>query len=116
MALAMASFSVTDAISKFLTLQMNFVAVMLLGGLFAGVLIGLLVLHRRAFRPLRVVFVAPVVTRMGGGIGGAASFFLLHRADDSASCTRRARIIIALVLAGLVLVAIVKTVLTLGAR
>ena len=53
---------------------------------------------------------------IGGGIGGAGSYFLLHRADDSARGTRRARITIALVLVGLVLVAIIKTVLTLVAR
>jgi drug/metabolite transporter (DMT)-like permease len=74
MALAMASFSVTDAITKFLTLQMNFGEVMLLRGLFAGILIGALVLQRRALRPLRVMVVAPVVMRIGGEIGGTILF------------------------------------------
>jgi drug/metabolite transporter (DMT)-like permease len=74
MAAAMAAFSVTDAISKFLTLQMNFGEVMLLRGIFAGVLIGALATHQRALRPLRLLFVTPVALRISGEIGGTILF------------------------------------------
>jgi drug/metabolite transporter (DMT)-like permease len=74
MAVAMAGFSVNDAVAKFLTTQMNFGQVMLLRGLFASVLIGALTAHRGALRPLRVVAVAPVALRICGEIGGSALF------------------------------------------
>ncbi|MET0707418.1 MAG: DMT family transporter [Tardiphaga sp.] len=74
MAAAMATFSITDAISKFLTLQMNFGEVMLLRGLFAGALVGVLATHQRALRPLRTLFVAPVALRIVGEIGGTILF------------------------------------------
>lgn len=74
MAVAMACFSVTDAISKFLTAQMNFGEVMVLRGLFACVLVGALVTHQRALRPLRTLFVTPVALRICGEIGGTVLF------------------------------------------
>jgi drug/metabolite transporter (DMT)-like permease len=74
MALAMAGFTINDAITKTVTAEMNFGQVMLVRGLFAIVLIGLLVRHRGAFRPLRVLFVAPVALRVAGEVGGTISF------------------------------------------
>ncbi|MBC7578789.1 DMT family transporter [Tardiphaga sp.] len=74
MAAAMAAFSVTDAISKFLTVQMNFGELILLRGMFACVLIGALAAHRRAMRPLRTLFVMPVALRMCGEVGGTMLF------------------------------------------
>ncbi len=53
MATAMAGFSLNDALTKFLTLHMNFGQVMLVRGLFAVVLIGALATQRKALRPLR---------------------------------------------------------------
>ena len=54
MAVAMAGFTMNDAITKTVTKQMNFGQVMLVRGMFAIVLIAALVRHRKAFRPLRV--------------------------------------------------------------
>ncbi len=74
MAAAMASFSITDAISKFLTAQMNFGEMLLLRGVFAGLLVGALAAHRRALRPLRVLLAAPVALRIVGEVGGTVLF------------------------------------------
>jgi drug/metabolite transporter (DMT)-like permease len=74
MAVAMAGFSVTDAISKFLTAEMNFGQVMLVRGVLASGLIAALVVHQRAWRPLRVLLVAPVALRIVGEIGGTVLF------------------------------------------
>lgn len=74
MAASMASFSINDATSKFLTTQMNFGQVMLLRGLFACVLIGVLTAQRGAMRPLRVFFIPAVTLRICGEIGGSGLF------------------------------------------
>lgn len=74
MAAAMAAFTINDAITKTVTLAMNFGQVMLVRGLFAIVLIAALVWHRNAFRPLRVLFVTPVALRVFGEVGGTISF------------------------------------------
>lgn len=74
MAVAMAAFSVTDVISKFLTAQMNFGEVMLLRGGVAGVLIGAVVLHQRAWRPLRILLMPAVALRIIGEIFGTVLF------------------------------------------
>jgi drug/metabolite transporter (DMT)-like permease len=74
MAVAMAGFSVTDVISKFLTAEMNFGQVMLLRGLFAAVLVCALAVHQRVLRPLRVLLVTPVLLRMIGEVGGTMLF------------------------------------------
>ena len=50
---------------------------------------------------------------IGGLIGGTGAFFLLHRAEDSRAGLRRASITIWLVLAGLVILAVVKNVILL---
>ena len=54
------------------------------------------------------VFIGQVI---GGVVGGAGSYYLLHRFEDSARGKRRATVIIALVLLGLVAVAAVKSLL-----
>ena len=74
MAVAMASFTINDAITKTVTTGMNFGQVMLVRGLFAIVLIAALVHHRKAFRPLRVLLVLPVAIRVFGEVGGTIGF------------------------------------------
>ncbi|MGM4963549.1 DMT family transporter [Tardiphaga sp. 1201_B9_N1_1] len=74
MAIAMAGFSLNDALTKFLTLHMNFGQVMLVRGLFAVVLIGALATQRKALRPLRILFVPSVALRVFGEIGGTVTF------------------------------------------
>jgi drug/metabolite transporter (DMT)-like permease len=76
MAVSMATFSVNDAIAKFLTVQMHFSQVMMLRGLFASVMIGALAAHQGALRPLQVLFVPSVALRICGEIGGSALFLL----------------------------------------
>ncbi|MDB5521925.1 MAG: hypothetical protein JWQ51_663 [Tardiphaga sp.] len=74
MAAAMAGFTMNDAITKIVTTEINFGQVMLVRGLFAIVLIAALVWHRQAFRPLRVLFIAPVAVRVAGEVGGTIAF------------------------------------------
>ena len=74
MAVAMAAFTMNDAITKIVTRDMNFGQVMLVRGLFAIVLISALVWHKQAFRPLRVLFIMPVALRVAGEVGGTMAF------------------------------------------
>lgn len=74
MTAAMAGFSLNDALTKFLSLQMNFGQVMLLRGVFACVLIGALAWHKGALRPLRILFERSVAMRVFGEIGGTTTF------------------------------------------
>lgn len=74
MAAAMAGFSVNDALTKFLTSQMNFGQIMLVRGIFACMLIGALATHRRALRPWRMLLARPVALRVVGEIGGTVTF------------------------------------------
>jgi drug/metabolite transporter (DMT)-like permease len=74
MAVAMAGFSINDAITKFLTSQMNFGQIMLVRGIFACMLVGALVTHRRALRPWRMLLARPVALRVFGEIGGTVTF------------------------------------------
>jgi len=74
MAAAMAGFSINDAITKFLTSQMNFGQIMLVRGIFACMLIGALAAHRRALRPWRMLLARPVALRVIGEIGGTVTF------------------------------------------
>jgi len=76
MAGAMASFCVTDAISKFLLPQMNFGQLVLVRGIVAVTLITALAAHRGALRPLRVLLVPPVALRIVGEVGGTILFLL----------------------------------------
>ena len=74
MAVAMAGFTMNDAITKTVTKQMNFGQVMLVRGMFAIVLIAALVRHRKAFRPLRVLLLLSVALRIAGEVGGTVAF------------------------------------------
>jgi membrane associated rhomboid family serine protease len=56
------------------------------------------------------IFIGQVI---GGLVGGAGSYYLLHRNEDSSQGTRRSRIIIVAVLAALVVLVVVKNVITL---
>ncbi len=76
MAVSMASFSINDALAKFLTAQLHFSQVMMLRGLFASILLGALVVHQSAFRSLGVLRSWPVSLRIGGEIGGSALFLI----------------------------------------
>jgi drug/metabolite transporter (DMT)-like permease len=74
MAIAMAGFTMNDAITKAVSSEMNFGQVMLVRGLFAIVLIAVLAWHRGAVRPLRTLMVKPVALRVAGEVGGTVSF------------------------------------------
>lgn len=74
MAVAMAGFTMNDAITKTLSSEMNFGQVMLVRGAFAIVLIAALVWHRRAVRPLRTLMMKSVALRVAGEVGGTISF------------------------------------------
>jgi drug/metabolite transporter (DMT)-like permease len=74
MAVAMAGFTMNDAITKAVSSEMNFGQVMLVRGLFAIVLIAALAHHQRALRPLRTLMMRPVALRVAGEVGGTVSF------------------------------------------
>src|SRR5439155_1206714 len=63
-----------DSITKAVSSEMNFGQVMLVRGLFAIVLIGLLAFHQRALRPMRTLLVRPVALRVIGEVVGTVSF------------------------------------------
>jgi drug/metabolite transporter (DMT)-like permease len=70
----MAAFTMNDAVTKIVTAEMNFGQVMLVRGCFAILLIGALVWRRKAFRPVRALFIPPVALRVAGEVGGTISF------------------------------------------
>lgn len=74
MAVAMAGFTMNDAITKAVSSEMNFGQVMLVRGLFAIALIAALAWHHGALRPLRTLMVKPVALRVAGEVGGTVSF------------------------------------------
>ena len=74
MAVAMAAFTMNDAITKTVTSEMNFGEVILLRGMFAVVLIAALAYQQRAIRPLRTLIMKPVALRVAGEVGGTLSF------------------------------------------
>lgn len=74
MAVAMASFTMNDAITKQVSSEINFGEIMLVRGLFAIVLIAALAIHRRAIRPMRTLMVRPVALRVIGEVGGTVAF------------------------------------------
>ncbi len=74
MAVAMAAFTINDAITKTVTSEMNFGEVILLRGMVAIVLIAALAYHQRAIRPLRTLMMKPVALRVAGEVGGTLSF------------------------------------------
>ena len=74
MAVAMAGFTMNDAITKAVSSEMNFGQMMLVRGLFAIVLIWALAVHQGAMRPLRTLMEKPVALRVAGEVGGTMSF------------------------------------------
>jgi len=65
-----------------------------------------------AYALLTLVFSPTFIGQViGGVIGGAGAYYLLHRFEDTAGGTRRATVIITLVLLGLVAIAVVKSLL-----
>lgn len=74
MAVAMAGFTMNDAITKAASSEMNFGQVMLVRGVVAVALIAALAVHQGAVRPLRTLVMKPVALRVVGEIGGTVSF------------------------------------------
>jgi drug/metabolite transporter (DMT)-like permease len=74
MAVAMAAFTMNDAITKAVSAEINFGQVMLVRGVFASVLIAALTSYQQAVRPLRTLLVESVALRVIGEVGGAISF------------------------------------------
>lgn len=74
MAVAMAAFTMNDAITKAVSAEINFGQVMLVRGLFATVLIAALTWHQRAIRSLRTLMVNSVALRVMGEVGGSITF------------------------------------------
>jgi membrane associated rhomboid family serine protease len=65
-----------------------------------------------AYALLTLIFSPAFIGQViGGVIGGAGAYYLLHRFEDTARGTRRAELIITLVLLGLVAIAVTKSLL-----
>ena len=76
MALAMAAFTLNDAITKTVTAEMTFGQVMLVRGAFAVLLIAVLVWHRDAFHSPRVLLSMPVGLRIAGEVIGTIGYLI----------------------------------------
>ena len=74
MSLSMAGFSFNDAICKILTNDFNVAQLMFIRGVIASLLIFLLTRHRRALRPVHVLFNRWVALRVVGEVGGTLTF------------------------------------------
>jgi drug/metabolite transporter (DMT)-like permease len=74
MVIATACFALNDAITKFVSSEINFGQVMLVRSVFAMMLIGGLALRNRAMRPFRTVLQVPIVLRVICEVGGAITF------------------------------------------
>lgn len=74
MVVATACFATNDALTKFVSSEINFGQVMLVRGVFAMALIAGLVVRRGAMRPIRTILIAPVAVRIVGEVGGAILF------------------------------------------
>ena len=74
MAIAMASFTIVDAITKAVSTEMNFGEIMLVRGVFAIALVATLAWHRDALRPLPTLMMKPIALRVAGEVGGTISF------------------------------------------
>jgi membrane associated rhomboid family serine protease len=65
-----------------------------------------------AYALLTLIFSPAFIGQViGGVIGGAGAYYLLHRFEDTTRGTRRANLIITLVLVGLVAIAVIKSLL-----
>jgi len=74
MVIATACFAMNDAITKFVSSEINFGQVIFVRGALAMVLIATLAICNGAMRPIRTLFIAPVALRVVGEIGGAVCF------------------------------------------
>lgn len=74
MVIATACFALNDAITKFVSSEINFGQVMLVRSVFAVMLIGGLALRNGAMRPLRTILQVPIVLRVICEVGGAITF------------------------------------------
>lgn len=74
MVIATACFAMNDAITKFVSSEINFGQVIFVRGAIAMLLIGMLAVRNGAMRPIRTLFIAPVALRVIGEIGGAVCF------------------------------------------
>ena len=74
MAVAMATFTMNDSITKAVSSEMNFGQIMLVRGVFGIVLIWAFAAWQGAVRPMRTLFVRPVALRVTGEVGGTISF------------------------------------------
>jgi len=74
MAVAMASFTINDAITKAVSSELNVGELLLIRGLFAMVLVAALAVHRKALRSFRALLMWPVALRVIGEIGGTLTY------------------------------------------
>lgn len=74
MVIATACFAMNDAITKFVSSEINFGQVILVRSAIAMPLIAALAVRHGAMRPVRTLFIAPVALRVIGEIGGAIMF------------------------------------------
>jgi len=74
MSISMASFTVNDAITKSLTVEMNLGQIAFVRGFFATILIGSLALYSGALRELRSILHPMVALRVLGELGSTVSF------------------------------------------
>jgi drug/metabolite transporter (DMT)-like permease len=74
MVIATACFALNDAITKFVSSEINFGQVMLVRSVVAMVLIASFALRRGAMRPLRTVLLKPIALRIACEVGGAVTF------------------------------------------
>lgn len=76
MAISMAGFTTNDAITKYASASMNMGQVMVIRGIFATALIGLLAWHQGAFRAPRALGHPLVIVRVLGEVGGTVTFLI----------------------------------------
>ena len=74
MVIATACFAMNDAITKFVSSEINFGQVMLMRSVFAMALIAALAVRSGAMRPIRTVLMMPVGLRIICEVGGAVTF------------------------------------------
>ncbi len=76
MAVAMVGFTISDAITKYLSESMNIGQIMAVRGVFATVLVGLLAWHRGAFALPRAVLHPMVALRVAGEAAATVTYFI----------------------------------------
>lgn len=76
MVISMAAFTVNDAIAKFVSDSMNMAQVMLVRGVFASMLVGVIAWQSGALTQLRHAFDSMVMLRVAGDAAGTLTFLL----------------------------------------